>query len=68
MNRWKMRAVGALAVMALAAAGCQNQGTDDLDGSVDSLPSVEQSMPAGSDGVDGSMEMSPSMEASPSDS
>jgi hypothetical protein len=63
MNRWKMRAVGVLAVIALATAGCQNQG-DDVE-SPDGLPSVDQSMPTESDG---GMEMSPSMEASPSGS
>jgi hypothetical protein len=72
MNRWKMRGVAALAVIALAAAGCQNQGTDPSQ-SIDTMPSMEESMGTesmapGSDGMTESMDASPSEEASPSDS
>jgi len=64
MDRWKMRAVAGLAIIALAAAGCQDQGTtDDLD-TLDATPSVDESLPSGSE----STEVSPSIEASPSGS
>jgi hypothetical protein len=64
MHRWKMRAVAGLAVIALAAAGCQDQGTThDLD-TLDATPSVDQSLPSRSDATDAS----PSIEASPSGS
>ena len=62
MNRWKMRGIAALAVLSLAIAGCQNQGTDE---SLDSLPSVDTTLPSDSMGTDGSMDMgSPSAEPS----
>ena len=61
MNRWKMRGVAALAVLSLAIAGCQNQGTDE---SLDTLPSVDTGVPSESAGTDESMDMaSPSEEA-----
>jgi hypothetical protein len=65
MNRWKTRALAGLAVLALGVAGCQDQGTDDLD-TLDASPSID--LPRESDSTDDSMESSPSMEASPSDS
>jgi len=66
MNRWKMRGLAALAIASLAMAGCQNQGTD---GSVDALPSLDQTVPSMSDDMTHeSMETSPSLEASPSGS
>ena len=62
MNRWKMRGIAALAVLSLAIAGCQNQGTDE---SLDTLPSVDTTLPSDSMGTDGSMDMSsPSAEPS----
>ena len=62
MNRWKMRGIAALAVLSLAIAGCQNQGTDE---SLDALPSVDTGLPSDSMGTDGSMDMSsPSAEPS----
>ena len=62
MNRWKMRGIAALAVLSLAIAGCQNQGTDQ---SLDALPSVDTGLPSDSMGTDGSMDMSsPSAEPS----
>jgi hypothetical protein len=62
MNRWKMRGIAALAVLSLAIAGCQNQGTDQ---SLDALPSVDTGLPSESMGTDGSMDMSsPSAEPS----
>ncbi len=65
MNRWKMRGVAALAVLSLAIAGCQNQGTDQ---SLDTLPSVDTGVPGESMGTDHSMDMtSPSAEPSASD-
>ena len=61
MNRWKMRGVAALAVLSLAIAGCQNQGTDE---SLDTLPSVDTGVPSESAGTHESMDMtSPSEEA-----
>ena len=66
MNRWKMRGAAALAIATLALAACQNQGTDS---SVDTLPSLDQTVPSMSDDMNHeSMESSPSLEASPSDS
>ena len=63
MNRWKMRGIAALAVLSLAIAGCQNQGTTDQ--SLDALPSVDTGLPSDSMGTDGSMDMgSPSAEPS----
>ena len=60
MNRWRMRGVAALAVISLAIAGCQNQGADD---SVDTLPSLDTSVPESMDME--SMDMtSPSAEPS----
>lgn len=59
MNRWKMRGVAALAVISLAIAGCQNQGVDDAVESLDTLPSMDMTLPS-----DGSMDMaSPSEDA-----
>ena len=69
MNRLKMGAITALAVISLAAAGCQNQGTDtqSIEDAIESIaPSMDMTMPSGSDGADASMDAS--MEASPSDS
>ncbi len=61
MNRWKMRGVAALAVISLAIAGCQNQGTDS---SLDTLRSVDTGAPSESMDM-GSMDMgSPSAEPS----
>jgi hypothetical protein len=61
MNRWKLRGVAALAVLGLAIAGCQNQGTDQ---SLDTLPSVDTGIPSESAGTHESMDMtSPSEEA-----
>jgi hypothetical protein len=55
-----MRGVAALAVISLAIAGCQNQGADD---SVDTLPSLDTSVPESMDME--SMDMtSPSAEPS----
>jgi hypothetical protein len=64
MDRWKMRGLAALAVLSLAVAACQNQGTDE---SLDTLPSVDTGAP--SESIDmGSMDMgSPSAEPSESD-
>lgn len=60
MNRWRMRGVAALAVISLAIAGCQNQGVDDAVESLDTLPSMDMTLPS-----DGSMDMtSPSAEPS----
>jgi hypothetical protein len=72
MNRWSLRGAAALAVLSLAIAGCQNQGSE----SVDALPSVDASIDAsigtesmGTDASGGaSLEASPSEEASPSGS
>ena len=65
MNRWKTRGAAALMILALAIAGCQNQGTDQ---SLDALPSVDTGVPSESMGTDGSMDMtSPSAEPSASD-
>lgn len=62
MNRWSMRGVAALAVISLAIAGCQNQGTDE---SLDTLPSIDTGVPGESMGTDESMDMtSPSAEPS----
>ena len=69
MNRLKMGAITALAVISLAAVGCQNQGTDtqSLQDAVESLaPSMDMTMPSGSEGADASTEAS--TEASPSGS
>ena len=55
MNRWKMRGVAALAVISLAIAGCQNQGTDE---SLDTLPSIDTGVPGESSGAHESMDMS----------
>jgi hypothetical protein len=64
MDRWKMRGVAALAVLSLAIAGCQNQGTDE---SLDTLPSVDSAVPGESMDME-SMDMgSPSAEPSESD-
>jgi hypothetical protein len=64
MDRWKMRGVAALAVLSLAIAGCQNQGTDE---SLDTLPSVDTGAPSESMDME-SMDMgSPSAEPSESD-
>ena len=65
MNRWKMRGVAALAVLSLAIAGCQNQGSDASVDALDSSPSMDMTAPSG-----GSMDMesSPSLEASPDES
>ena len=61
MNRWKLRGVAALAVISLAIAGCQDQGADE---SLDTLPSVDTSVPDASSGATESMDMSsPSEEA-----
>jgi hypothetical protein len=46
MNRWRMRGVAALAVISLAIAGCQNQGADE---SLDTLPSLDTSVPESMD-------------------
>lgn len=43
MKSWKMRGAAALAILSLAIAGCQPQQGDDSE-SVDTLPSVEESM------------------------
>jgi hypothetical protein len=65
MDRWKMRGLAALAVLSLAIAGCQNQGTDE---SLDTLPSIDSAVPGESMGTDHSMDMSsPSAEPSESD-
>jgi hypothetical protein len=68
MNRWSLRGAAALAILSLAIAGCQNQGSESID-----VPSVDASIDASigteSMGTDGSMDMSsPSEEASPSGS
>ena len=69
MNRWSLRGAAALAVLSLAIAGCQNQGSESVE-----LPSLDasigtESMGTESMGTDGSMDMSsPSEEASPSGS
>ena len=56
-----MRGVAALAVISLAIAGCQNQGADE---SLDTLPSLDTSVPE-SMGTHESMDMgSPSAEPS----
>jgi outer membrane lipoprotein-sorting protein len=63
MNRLKMGAITALAVISLAALGCQNQGadTESIEDAVESLmPSMDMTMPSGSDDMDASMEPSPS--------
>ena len=46
MNRWKMRGAAAMAVLALAIAGCQQETTDPAD---DGLTSPDMSMPATTD-------------------
>ena len=52
-------------ILALAIAGCQNQGTDQ---SLETLPSVDTGVPSESMGTDHSMDMtSPSAEPSASD-
>ena len=69
MNRLKMGAITALAVVSLAAVGCQNQGTDteSIEDAIESMaPSMDMTMPSGSDGADSSTDAS--MEPSPSDS
>jgi hypothetical protein len=64
MNRWKMRGVAALAVISLAIAGCQNQGSDE---SLDTLPSIDTDVPGESMDME-SMDMtSPSADPSASD-
>ena len=69
MNRLTKGAVVALAAMSIAAVGCQQQGTEDLE-SLDSLPSMDMPLPSQSadDMTDGSMDAAPSDEASPSES
>lgn len=72
MNRLTKGALAALAAMSIAVVGCQEQGTDDLDGleSLDTQPSMDMTMPSQSadDMTDGSMDMEPSDEASPGES
>ena len=63
MHRWRRRGVAALAVISLAIAGCQNQGADE---SLDTLPSLDTSVPGESMGTHESMDMS-SPSAEPSD-
>ena len=68
MNRFKKGAVVALAVTSLAIAGCQNQGGDDADASIDTMPSMgTESMGTESMGTESmgteSMEASPSEDA-----
>lgn len=65
MNRWKKRGVAALAVLSIAIAGCQNQGSDASVDEIDTEPSMDMAAPSG-----GSMDMgaSPSAEASPGES
>ena len=48
MNRWKMRGAAAMAVLALAIAGCQQETTDPADDGLTS-PSMDMSMPATTD-------------------
>jgi hypothetical protein len=67
MNRWKMRGVAALAVISLAIAGCQNQGVDDAVESLDSLPSMDTSVPGESMDAGESHDMDSSPSAEPSD-
>lgn len=66
MNRWKLRGVAALAVISLAIAGCQNEGVDDAVESLDTLPSMDTSVPGESmdAGESNDMDMSPSAEPS----
>jgi hypothetical protein len=71
MNRWSLRGAAALAVLSLAVAGCQNQGSESVE-----LPSVDASIDAsigtesmGTDASgDASLDASPTEEASPSGS
>lgn len=67
MNRWKMRGVAALAVISLAIAGCQNQGVDDAAESLDTLPSMDTSVPGESMDATESHDMDMSPSAEPSD-
>lgn len=63
MNRLKMGAVTALAVISLAAAGCQNQGadTESIEDAIESMaPSMDMTMPSGSEDADASTDASPS--------
>lgn len=47
MNRLRMAAVGALVVLALAIAGCQNDGTDSsIDAGVSIPPTSEGALPS----------------------
>ena len=64
MNRFSLRGAAALAILTLAIAGCQNQGSGDSVDAVESLdtssPSMDMTMPSDS-GMDmGSEEPSPS--------
>lgn len=67
MKSWKMRGVAALAVISLAIAGCQNQGSDESVDGLESMPM--ESMGTESMGTEsmGTESMDASMEASPSD-
>lgn len=62
MNRFSLRGAAALAILTLAIAGCQNQGSGDSVDSLESIdassPSMDMTMPSGSDA--GSDEPSPS--------
>ena len=63
MNRFSRRGAAALAILTLAIAGCQNQGSGDSVDSLESIdassPSMDMTMPSGSD-MDESAEPSPS--------
>ena len=62
MNRFSLRGAAALAILTLAIAGCQNQGSGDSVDSLESIdassPSMDMTMPSGSGA--GSEEPSPS--------
>ena len=64
MNRLKMGVITALAVVSLAAVGCQNQSgtdTESIESVIESMaPSMDMTMPSGSDDMDASTEASPS--------
>jgi len=59
MNRHTKGALVALAAISIAVAGCQDQGTDELE-SLDTLPSQDMTMPSQSaDELDATDEASP---------
>ena len=72
MNRWRNAALAGLVVLALAIAGCQNQGTQSvapasIGASAPLLPSAAPSLGTGSSFAAGpSLAASPSLEPSSS--